>query len=132
MPNNDIVAGFDDQQNDCIRMQLQTTSDLEGCLVVYLTGYIDIYNWEWFVQRIKMAIDHGYFRLIFHCSGMNMVSSCLIGALVTILKIIKNRGGDLILLEIQPKVYECFEMLGFGNFFNIKERLSEAVSYFNE
>ncbi len=34
------------------------------------------------------------------------------------------------LLEIQPKVYEVFQLLGFSQFFNIKENLEEAVAFF--
>ena len=45
-------------------------------------------------------------------------------------KAVKPRGGDLVLLEIQPKVYEVFQLLGFSQFFNIKENLDEAVSFF--
>jgi hypothetical protein len=46
------------------------------------------------------------------------------------LKAVKPRGGDLVLLEIQPKVYEVFQLLGFSQFFNIKDNLEEAVDYF--
>ena len=33
----------------------------------------------------------------------------------------------LVLLEIQPKVYEVFQLLGFSQFFNIKDNLDEAL-----
>ena len=42
----------------------------------------------------------------------------------------KPRGGDIVLLEIQPKVYEVFQLLGFSQFFNIKDNLDEAVDFF--
>jgi len=32
----------------------------------------------------------------------------------------------LVLLEIQPKVYEVFQLLGFSQFFNIKDNLEEV------
>ena len=44
----------------------------------------------------------------------------------------KPRGGDLVLLEIQPKVYEVFQLLGFSQFFNIKDSLDEAVEFFSK
>ncbi|MBA7530816.1 hypothetical protein ES705_23027 [subsurface metagenome] len=34
------------------------------------------------------------------------------------------------LLEIQPKVYEVFQLLGFSQFFNIRENLEESVAFF--
>ncbi len=44
----------------------------------------------------------------------------------------KPRGGDIVLLEIQPKVYEVFQLLGFSQFFNIKDSLDDAVEFFNK
>jgi tRNA(Ile2) C34 agmatinyltransferase TiaS len=35
-----------------------------------------------------------------------------------------------VLLDIQPKVYEVFQLLGFSQFFNIKENLDEAINFF--
>ena len=45
---------------------------------------------------------------------------------------LKPKGGDVVLLEIQPKVYEVFQLLGFSQFFNIKNSTEEAVSFFSE
>ena len=34
------------------------------------------------------------------------------------------------LLEIQPKVYEVFQLLGFSQFFNIKDTAEDAVKFY--
>ncbi len=130
MHNSDIIPHLEDEDSTAIAIKFQTVDDVQGCLIVYLTGYIDIYNWEWFVGRISIAIEKGYSRLIFHCAGMNMVSSCMIASFISILKLIKPNGGDLVFLEMQPKVFEALNLLGFGQFFNIKENLLEACKYF--
>ena len=70
--------------------------------------------------------------MIFHCSGLNYVSSTGIGSFTAFLKAVKPRGGDLVLLEIQPKVYEVFQLLGFSQFFNIKDNLDEAIEFFTK
>ena len=36
----------------------------------------------------------------------------------------------MVLLGIQPKVYEVFQLLGFSQFFNIKDTIENAVLYF--
>ena len=36
------------------------------------------------------------------------------------------------LLDIQPKVYEVFQLLGFSQFFNVKDSMEEAVRFFSE
>lgn len=130
MSNNDIVPGFDDERDDSLKIRLQKIEDTQGCLVLYLTGYIDTYNSNYFQKRVTKAIEAGFIRLVFHCSGLNYVSSTGIGSFTAFLKAVKPRGGDLVLLEIQPKVYEVFQLLGFSQFFNIKENLDEAVSFF--
>ena len=130
MSNNDIVTGFDEEKDDSLRIKLQAVDGVEGCLVLFLTGYIDTYNSNFFQKRVTKAIEAGYIKLIFNCSGLNYVSSTGIGSFTAFLKAVRPRGGDLVLLEIQPKVYEVFQLLGFSQFFNIKDNLNEAVEFF--
>lgn len=132
MSNNLIVPGFDDEKDDSLKIRLQKIDDVNGCLVLYLTGYIDTYNSNYFQKRIVKAIETGFIKLIFHCGGLNYVSSTGIGSFTAFLKAVKPRAGDLVLLEIQPKVYEVFQLLGFSQFFNIKENLEEAVAFFTQ
>ncbi|MBN2737534.1 MAG: anti-sigma factor antagonist [Spirochaetales bacterium] len=130
--NNEIVPGFDDDKDDSLKIRLQNFQNISGCLALYLTGYIDTYNSNNFQKRVSKAIDAGFIKLIFHCGGLNYVSSTGIGSFTAFLKAVKPRGGDIVLLEIQPKVYEVFQLLGFSQFFNIKDSLDEAVSFFNK
>jgi anti-sigma B factor antagonist len=127
--NNDIIPGFDDEKEDSIKIRLQKIEDIPGCLVFYLTGYIDTYNSNYFQKRVTRAIEAGFIKLVFNFSGLNYLSSTGIGSFTQFLKAVRPRGGDLVLLEIQPKVYEVFQLLGFSQFFNIKENLNEAVSF---
>lgn len=130
MTNNDIIPGFDDEKDESLKIKLQCVNDIDGCLVLYLTGYIDTYNSNYFQKRIAKAIERGYTRLIFQCGGLNYVSSTGIGSFTAFLKAVKPRGGDLVLLEIQPKVYEVFQLLGFSQFFNIKDNMDDSLNYF--
>jgi anti-anti-sigma factor len=131
MTNNDIVPGFDDEKDDSLKIRLQKVDEVEGCLVLYLNGYIDTYNSNYFQKRIQKAVEEGFIDLIFHCGNLNYVSSTGIGSFTAFLKAVKPRGGDLVLLEIQPKVYEVFQLLGFSQFFNIRDKLEDAVGFFH-
>ncbi|VDA99660.1 anti-anti-sigma factor [Olavius algarvensis spirochete endosymbiont] len=131
MPNNDeIVSGFDIETDDSLKIRLQRIDSVKGCLVLYMAGYIDTYNSNLFQKRVMKAIDSGYKKLIFHCGNLTYVSSTGIGSFTHFLKTVKPRDGELVLLEIQPKVYEVFQLLGFSQFFNIKDNLDDAVSFF--
>lgn len=130
MNNNDIVPGFDDEKDESLKIRLQKPESAENTLVLYLTGYIDTYNSNFFQKRVSKAIESGFVNIIFQCSGLNYVSSTGIGSFTAFLKALKPKGGDIVLLEIQPKVFEVFQLLGFSQFFNIKESLDEAVKFF--
>jgi len=130
MPNNDIVSGFDDEKDDSLKIMLQRASDVDRCLVLTLTGYIDTYNSNSFQKRVQRAIESGYIRLIFQCSSLNYVSSTGIGSFTTFLKAVKPLGGDLVMLDIQPKVNEVFQLLGFSQFFNIRDSLNDSIQFF--
>lgn len=128
--NNSIVPGFDEDKDDSLRIRLDKVDTVDGCLVMYLTGYIDTYNSSSFQKRVNRAIESGYPRLIFQCNGLSYVSSTGIGSFTAFLKAVKPRGGDLVLLEIQPKVYEVFQLLGFSQFFHIQDSLEDAIEIF--
>jgi anti-anti-sigma factor len=130
MINNDIVPGFDDEKDESLKIKLQNVPGIDGCIILILNGYIDTYNSTYFQKRVQKLVETGFIRMIFDCAGLNYVSSTGIGSFTSFLKTVKPRGGDLILLQIQPKVHEVFQLLGFSQFFVIKKTLDEAIIYF--
>jgi len=133
MSNNDIVPGFDDETDESLSIKLENNSlGIKGCLILCLNGSIDTYNSTYFQKCIHKLVEAGYKQLIFNCAGLNYVSSTGIGSFTSFLKALKPKGGDLVLFEIQPKVYEVFQLLGFSKFFVIKNNLDESLKFFKE
>ena len=128
--NNSLIPGFNDEKDDSLKIQLEKAPAVEECMSVYLSGYIDTYNSVFFQKRVAKIIEAGYINIIFNCAALNYVSSTGIGSFTAFLKMVKPKGGDIVLLEIQPKVYEVFQLLGFSQFFNIKDTLEDAVHFF--
>ncbi len=128
--NDAIVPGFDDEKDDSLKIKLDKIEEAPRCLLLTLTGYIDTYNSNFFQKRVQKAIESGFVRLIFNCASLNYVSSTGIGSFTAFLKAVKPQGGDLVMLDIQPKVYEVFQLLGFSQFFNIRDSLAESISFF--
>jgi anti-anti-sigma factor len=130
MMNNEIVPGFDDDKDDSLKVQLEKAASITGGLIISLIGYIDTYNSNFFQKRVSKVVDAGFIRLIFECGGLNYVSSTGIGSFTSFLKTVKPQGGDVVLLNVQPKVYEVFQLLGFSQFFNLKSSREEALAFF--
>jgi anti-anti-sigma factor len=128
--NNDIVSGFDDEKDAGLTIKLQRADGVEGCIILFLYGYINTYNSNCFQKRVSKAIENGFIRLLFRCGRLNYVSSAGIGSFAAFLKSVKTRGGEMVLLEIQPKVYEIFQVLGFSQCFNIKDNLGGSLGLF--
>ena len=130
MNNNSIIPGFDEEKDDSLKIRLEKIDEVEGCIVLFLNGYIDTYNSSFFQKRVSKVVESGFNRLIFNCGALNYVSSTGIGSFTAFLKTVKPKGGDVVLLEIQPKVYEVFQLLGFSQFFNIKDSLADSIDFF--
>ncbi|MCQ2592373.1 MAG: STAS domain-containing protein [Treponema sp.] len=130
--NNSIIPGFDNEKDDSLSINLGKAEGVKDGLLIYLSGYIDTYNSSFFQKKITQVIEAGYINLIFNCSALNYVSSTGIGSFTVFLKMVKPKGGDIVLLEIQSKVYEVFQLLGFSQFFNIKNTAEEAIAFFAE
>lgn len=130
MTNNDIIAGFDNEKDDSLKIRLEKVDGSDKCIIVFLNGYVDTYNSAFFQKSVSKIIEAGFIQVIFNCAVLNYVSSTGIGSFTAFLKSVKPKGGDVVLLDIQPKVYEIFQLLGFSQFFNIKDSMTDAISYF--
>lgn len=130
--NNSLIPGFNDEKDESLKINVEKVDAIENCVILYLNGYIDTYNSTFFQKRVSTVVDAGYTNIIFNCAALNYVSSTGIGSFTAFLKLVKPKGGDIVLLEIQPKVYEVFQLLGFSQFFNIKNSLEEAIAFFSQ
>ena len=117
--NNNLIPGFNDERDDSLKISLEKVETVDNCIILYLNGYIDTYNSAVFQKKVSKVVEAGYVNLIFNCTSLNYVSSTGIGALTSFQKMVKPKGGDIVLFEIQSKVYEVFQLLGFSQFFNI-------------
>jgi anti-anti-sigma factor len=127
MTNDEIVSGFDIEKDDSLKIELRRIEGVANGLIFILTGYIDTYNSTSFQRRISRAIESGFIKLIFVCSGLNYVSSTGIGSFTAFLKSLKSLSGDMVLQDLQPKVFEVFQLLGFSQFFYICDTADKAI-----
>ena len=129
MSNEEIVEGFDQDTDESLDINLEVMQDIDRCLILRLGGYVDTYNTGIFQKRIKKVIDRGFVKLVFDCTNLNYFSSTGIGSFTTFLKAVKPLGGDIVLFGMQPKLFEIFHLLGFSQFFSIKQSQNEAMLY---
>lgn len=132
MDDNDLVRGFDNDKDDNIRISLESAELVPNGVRLNLRGYIDTYNSDFFQRKVQSVIDTGFSNLIFDCSSLDYVSSTGVGALVAFLKTVKPKGGEIVLFGVKPNVREVLQLLGFSQFFNVRETGDDAVSFFTK
>ncbi|MDR1955392.1 MAG: STAS domain-containing protein [Treponema sp.] len=133
MSKNEMVQESEDEplvlRED---MVIKRMDPLEGCLIVHLAGYIDTYNADYFHKRMVTSIEAGHTKLIFQCKELTYVSSTGIGSFSSILKLVTSQGGNMVFFDLQPKVYDVFQLLGFAEVFTIKNTLDASLAVFRD
>jgi tRNA(Ile2) C34 agmatinyltransferase TiaS len=61
------------------------------------------------------------------CSGLTYVSSTGIGSFTAFNRALLPKKGNLVLVNLIPKVFEVFKLLGFLNFFKIYSSVDAAI-----
>lgn len=111
---------------DSLRIYMEKDSSDSSIQILNLKGFLDTYNSSDFQREINKIIESGSIKLLFNCSELNYVSSTGIGAFTAFLKTLKQKNGDVVLSNLQAKVYEVFQLLGFSKFFNITATTEEG------
>ncbi len=125
--NNEIVPDFDNGSDGGLSIILERTEVDARCLKVHLTGRIDTYNSSYFKKSADKLISSGFSYLVFCCASLSHVSSAGIGAFSQIREAVKALDGEMFMTNLQPQVYEVFEILGYANFFSFIETADEAI-----
>ena len=77
------------------------------------------------------AVIHERTRVVLDMSGVKFVDSSGLGALISCLRQINSRRGDLKLCSMSKTVRALFELMRMHRVFNIHDSRAEAVSSFS-
>jgi anti-sigma B factor antagonist len=103
----------------------------DGFDVVRINGSLDSFSFsklEGALSALKEAQRH---RVILDCSGLNYISSVALGALIGFSRQAREQGGNLVLAQLSPKVYNIIELLGFHRILSIHETREAAIQAFS-
>jgi len=89
-------------------------------VIIVLDGAIDTYNSQLFEKFLNDLIKSGYIYFSFLCAKLNYISSMGIGMFINLLANLTKKTGKITFLDVQEKVYNVFNNLGFVKFFNFK------------
>ena len=96
-----------------------------------LRGYLDTETCSQMLHQISDTMKEKVYHLIVDMSQVNYVSSAGWGVFVGEIKVIREHGGDLKIVQMMPEVADVFEMLEFNRILQHYESIEEAIGDFD-
>jgi anti-sigma B factor antagonist len=81
-------------------------------------------------QLFSLVDEEGWRKLLLNFGNIEYLSSAALGKLITLNKKLQAAGGRLILCNIDPQIYEVFEITKLDKFFNIQKEEQAALQAF--
>ena len=106
------------------------TSVENGFSIIILEGFVDAHTAPQFENAIQLEIDAGRYRIIINCEKLNYISSAGLGVFMGFIEEVRERGGDIKICGLVPKVQHTFEILGFQDIFEMLDTPSTAAQRF--
>ncbi len=128
MGNDDIIPGFDEEKCSYLTIGLERVEEDDGSLVLNLTGSIDTYNASFMRRSATKAVSAGYVKLIIQLGGVDYISSAGVGVFISLLTLLKEKGGHLSMVALQPKVKTIFKLMCLDSYFRCMDTTEEALS----
>jgi anti-sigma B factor antagonist len=100
--------------------------------VLTLSGYLDAHTAPEFESAIEGELEAGHVQLIVDCTSLTYISSAGLGVFMGFIEEIRERGGDIKICGLSPKVAQVFDILGFPALYDIVADVPAAVRCFAE
>ncbi len=81
-------------------------------------------------QLFSLVDESGRRKILLNFGNVEYLSSAALGKLITLNKKLQGVGGRLILCNIDPQIYEVFEITKLNKLFNIHKEEQAALQAF--
>lgn len=101
-----------------------------GLSIISLEGFVDAHTAPQFENAVQSEIDSGRISIIVNCEKLSYISSAGLGVFMSFVEEVRDRGGDIKICGLVPKVKHTFEILGFQDIFEMLEDQPTAKQKF--
>ncbi len=100
--------------------------------VLSLEGHLDAHTAPDFERAIQSEIDAGRVRLLVDGSQLKYISSAGLGVFMSFIEEVREKGGDIKICSLIPKVQQIFEILGFQAIYELVDSRAAALQRFTQ
>jgi anti-sigma B factor antagonist len=98
---------------------------------VAVQGFLDAHTVPEMEKVIQNLIHERKYNIIVDFKDLSYISSAGLGVFMSVIGEVKGNNGDIVLMEMPPKIYKVFDLLGFTEIFTIVDTEEAAVQAFN-
>lgn len=99
-----------------------------NCLKI--EGQLDAYTSPQLESEIGDLVRKGRNKLVVDFTQLDYISSAGLGVFMAYIEEIREKGGDIKLTNMQPKIFSIFDLLGFPVFYDILADKNDAITKF--
>ena len=96
---------------------------VDNVAVIYPKGHLDAHNVERFEKELLKLMGNDHVKVAVNCKDLNYISSAGMGIIMGYLDEIREKGGDIKLCNVNERVYEIFDLVGFTEIYNFLDVL---------
>lgn len=99
--------------------------------VLELKGELDAHTSSHLENVLKKLIDQKRHKIIVNCCKLDYIASAGLGVFMAYIEDVRNLDGDIKLTNMNEKVYDVFDLLGFPTLYDILEDEEDALEKFD-
>jgi anti-sigma B factor antagonist len=107
-----------------------TEREQNGVTIFVLEGRVDSEGAVDLDLALQTAVSEGKHKTVLDMSQVRYINSAGLRTLADILTQNKQNGGDLKLVNLNPKVRRVLQIIGFDKFFSIYDDIQKAMADF--
>jgi len=99
--------------------------------VLEISGELDAHTASKLEDSLKSLIDKNKHNIIVNCNDLEYIASAGLGVFMAYIEDVRGLGGDIKLTNMNDKVYNVFDLLGFPTLYDILDDEKEAIKQFH-
>lgn len=107
-----------------------SNANRNGIELIRIKGFLDAHTAQMLEKSIEDLVRGGKTKIVVNFKDLEYISSAGLGVFMVFIEEIRNDGGDIKLVELKPKVFTVFDLLGFPMLFDILHTEEEAFTKF--
>jgi anti-sigma B factor antagonist len=117
------------QQEFSSVLDIQVTAEAQ-IMVVTVQGRVDSSTAGQLGEALSGVIEEGFFQIVLDLGGVDYMSSAGLREMVSALKKVRARDGDMRIAQVGERVLEVLELSGLNTLLQFYDSPAEAVGSF--